>query len=250
MIQIQKHGFMNLFVSGGRIMWKKRTQLLDERIEKESNCLNAKMYFLLSVLTLVSIIVKICYKLPIYVYALELISMVASGSFVIVSELKYGILFLKNKDEGLLAIYYKILSRAMMISFWIIIVGELLYIFVVPRYMEWVISYFVVWGIPAIIMTFFSIKNGWLIWGTKKREKDGKKELKKRTAIGALFYGVFMGFPMTFQEGTFHIEGLLWMLGMAAGWGIPFYLIFAGLMKLAEKGADKKVAEKEIEDEE
>lgn len=241
---------VNPFISGGAIMWKKRTQPLDERIEKESNHMASKIYFLLSVLTIVAIVVKICYKVPVYVYALELISLVASGIYAIVSELKYGILFLKDKDEELMSIHYKILSKAMMISFWIIIVGEFLFVFVVHGYIEWVVLYFVVWGIPAIVMSFFSIKNGWLIWGTKKKEKDGKKELKKRTAIGALFYGVVMGLPMLFKDGVFHIEGLLWVFGMAAGWGIPFYLIFAGFMKLAENRANKNVAKKEIEDEE
>lgn len=55
---------------------------------------------------------------------------------------------LKEKDEELLSIQNKILAKAMMISFWIIIVGEFLFIFVVPGYIEWVELYFVVWGIP------------------------------------------------------------------------------------------------------
>ena len=61
---------------------------------------------------------------------------------------------------------------------------------------------------------------------------------------------MFVGFPMLFQDGVFQPEGLLWVFGLAAGWGIPFYLIFAGFMKLAEKRADKNVGKKEIEDEE
>lgn len=231
-------------------MWNRKKQPVDERIEKESNRLAAKMYYLMTVLTIALLILKLWYKVPVYVYALELISLVASGIYCIVSELKYGILFLKDKDEDLLSIHHKVLTKAMMISFLIITIGELLFIFVAYEYLEWVELYFVVWGIPALISSFFAIKNGWLIWGTKKKEQDGKKELKKRTAIGALFFGIIMGFPMLFQEGAFHPEGLLWILGMAAGWGIPFYLIFAGIMKVSEKMADKKAVKKEIEDEE
>ena len=231
-------------------MWKRKNQPVDERIEKESNRLAAKMYYLMTVLTVAVLVVKLWYKVPVYVYALELISLAASGIYALVSEWKYGILFLKDKDEELLSIHHKVLSKAMMISFWIIIVGELLFIFIANKYMEWVELYFVVWGIPALITTFFSIKNGWIIWGTKKKEQDGKKELKKRTAIGALFFGIIMGFPMLFQDGAFHPEGLLWVFGMAAGWGIPFYLIFAGIMKVSEKMADKKAEKKEVEDEE
>lgn len=231
-------------------MWKRKNQPVDERIEKESNRLAAKMYYLMTVLTVALLIVKLLYKVPMYVYALELISLVTSGIYALVSEWKYGILFLKDKDEELLSIHHKVLSKAMMISFWIIIVGELLFIFIANKYMEWVELYFVVWGIPALIITFLSIKNGWLIWGTKKKEKTGKKELAKRTAIGALFFGLFMGLPMLFQDGAFHPEGLLWVFGMAVGWGIPFYLIFAGIMKVSEKMADKKAEKKDVEDEE
>ena len=231
-------------------MWKRKKQPMDERIEKESNRLSAKMYYLMSALTIVAIIVKMCYRVPVYVYGLELISLAVSGIYAIVSELKYGILFLKDKDEELLSIHYKILSKAMMISFNIIIMGELLFIFIAYKYFGWVALYFAIWGIPALIQSFFSIKNGWLIWGTKKKEVDGKKDFGKRTVIGALFFGLFMGFPRLFLGGVFHPEGLLWVLGISAGWGIPFYLIMTGLMKVSEKMADKKVVKKEIEDEE
>lgn len=231
-------------------MRKNKKQLLDERIEKESNCMSAKMYYLMNVLMVISIAVKLYYKVPLYVYAIELISLTVSVIYCVVFEIKYGILFLKNKDEELLSIHHKILSKGMMINYWIIIIGEFLFIFLVRKYMKWVGLYFVIWGIPALIILYFSIKNGWLIWGTKKKEKDGIKELKKRTAIGAIFFGVIMGFPMLFKDGGFHLEGILWILGMAAGWGIPFYLIFAGIMKMSEKSADKKVDEKVIEDEE
>lgn len=231
------------------MFWKKEKKVVDERIEKESNYMMAKMYYLMSVLTIVSLVVKLCYKVPVYVYGLELISLAANWIFCVVSELKYGILFLKNKDEELLSIHHKILSKAMMISFWIIIIGEFLFVFIGNEFIKWVLLYFVIWGIPALIILFFAIKNGWLIWGTKNKEKNGKKELKKRTAIGAILFGVVMGFPMLFQDGVFHPEGLLWVFGLAAGWGIPFYLMFAGIMKLAEKKADKNVDMKEIEDE-
>ena len=231
-------------------MWKKRKQPVDERIEKESNRISGKMYYVMNLLMIVSIVVKLFYKVPVYVYALELLALAVSGIFFLISEWKYGILFLKEKDEELLSIHYKILSKAMMISFWMIIIGEIPFPLIAIEYMKWTLLYFVIWGIPALIITFFSIKNGWLIWGTKKKEKNGKQELKKRVVIGALFYGLIMGFPELFQDGVFQVKGLLWIFGMAAGWGIPFYLIFAGIMKISEKSADKNVVKKELEYEE
>lgn len=231
-------------------MWKNKKQPVDERIEKESNCISGKMYYLMNILMIASIVVKLFYKVPMYVYALELLALAVSGIFFLVSEWKYGILFLKEKDEELLSIHYKILSKVMMISFWMIIIGEIPFPLIAIEYMKWTLLYFAIWGIPALIITFFSIKNGWLIWGTKKKEKNGKQELKKRVVIGALFYGLIMGFPELFQDGVFQIKGLLWIFGMAAGWGIPFYLIFAGIMKISEKSADKNVVKKELEYEE
>ena len=158
-------------------MWKNKKQPVDERIEKESNRMSAKMYYLMSVLAIVSIVVKVCYKLPVYVYALELISLAVSGIFCVVSELKYGMMFIKNKDEELLSIHYKVLSRAMRIGFWIIIIGEILFMFIAKGYWGWGVLYIAIWG-------------------------------------------------------------------------IPFYLMFVGFMKLAEKRADKNVDKKEREDEE
>lgn len=230
-------------------MWKRKKQIADERIEKESSRIYAKLYYLMSALTVLAIAIKIYYKLPLYMYLLELLSLLVSGVFVIASEVRYGILFLKDKDEVVLAIHNKILAKAMMTSFWIFIVGEFLFTFVVKEYIQWVGVYFVIWGVPALISMFFAIRNGWLIWGSKKKEKTGKKELKGRTAVGALFYGVIMGIPMVFQDDGFHAEGLLWMLGMAVAWGVLFYLMFVGFMKLAEKRADKIVGKKEIENE-
>ncbi|MCR5754564.1 MAG: hypothetical protein K6G30_07125 [Acetatifactor sp.] len=231
-------------------MWKNQKHLLDERIEKESNRLSAKMFYLISILMVASIIAKLYYKVPLYVYTLELISLAVSGIFCIVSEWKHGILLLTKKDEALLSIHHKILAKAFTLSFEIIITGELLFLFVAKEYIKWLGLYLVIWGVPALLITYFSIKNGWFIWGTEKKEKDGKKELKKRTAMGALFFGVFMGFPMLFRGGMFHPEGLLWIFGMAAGWGIPFYLIFTGMMKIAERRADKNIVGKEPADEE
>lgn len=50
---------------------------------------------------------------------------------------------------------------------------------------------------------------------------------------------------MLFKGGVFHPEGILWILGLAVMWGVPFYLIFAGFMKVAEKRADKILEEQE-----
>lgn len=224
---------------------RKEKNIPDERIVKESNHLSAKMYYVVTVLTIISLIVKLVCRLPFYVYTLEILALLASIGYFIVCEMRKGILFVKKTDEALKDIHEEVLTKAMNVSFWILIVGELIYLLIVEKYLIWVFSYIAIWFVPALIITIASIKNGWLIWGTKKREVEGTKSLKKRVAIGALFYGVIVGFPVFYYDGSFHAEGILWMLGLAAVWGVLFYLLFAGFMKVAEKKANKDLKEQE-----
>lgn len=228
-------------------MWKKKNkQPVDERLEMESNRLAAKMFYVMALLAIISLVVKIICKLPIKVYALEILALAAGSIFALVCELKKGILFIK-KDEVLQTIHEAVLAKAMMVMFWIFLFGDVVFLFVSGEYYFWVLANFAVVMIPALVITIASVKNGWLIWGSKKREVEGKKNFKWRVAIGALFYGVFMSFPKLYHDGAFHAEGILWVLGMAAGWGILFYVLFMAAMKIAEKKADKKLKEKEDE---
>lgn len=230
-------------------MWNKK-KVTDERILKESNALSAKMFYVITLLTVIVLVVKLVCRLPLYVFGLEIIALVASVVYAVVSEGSKGILFLKEKDAELQTIHEGILAKAMMINFFTIIVGELLYLFLAEEYVVWVLSYFAIWLVPALIITVASIKYGWLIWGGKKRETEGKKNFKLRVVLGALVYGLIMGFSHLYHDGAFHAEGILWVLGMAALWGIPFYLIFVGIMKVSENKADKNLKDKELQSEE
>lgn len=230
-------------------MWKKK-QPVDERIQKESNKLSAKMYYLLTALTLMLLVVKVCSKVPFQVYLLEIITLLIGTIYLAAMEMKNGILFVKERDEVLTTLHEANLANAMNIEFMVLVFGELLFMFLLEEYFLWLPAYFLVWLPPALIITIASIKNGWIIWGTKKREKEGRKDFKKRVAIGSLFYGVIVGGPMLFKDGVFYPAGILWILGLAAFWGILFYLLMSGMMKVAEKRADQKlkVEEEEIEE--
>ena len=110
--------------------------------------------------------------------------------------------------------------------------------------------YLAVWFVPAIVITVFTLKKGWMIWGSKKREAVGKKAFGKRVVIASLFYGLIMGLPELIKHGIFYAKGWLMILGMAAMWGILFYFAMLGLIKFSEKKADKLVQEKEESNEE
>lgn len=216
-------------------------QLKDERITNASAKLTAKMFWLTSALLVISLITKLIFKQPIQIFALELLCLVGSFGYLFFAKINKGILLVKQYDEALLEIHNSILSKGFMIDFWILIIGELILILTDFPHILWYVPYLIIWGIPALIITFFSIKNGWLIWGSKKREKVGKKSLIKRVIIGSLFYGIIVGAPMIYSDGIFHPEGIKYVLGMSISWGVIFYFAFSFLMNLSEKKANKQL---------
>lgn len=246
---------------------KNQNQVKDERIEKESNKLTAPMFYLFSLELLACLIVKLVLGEPWYNFVIEIACLVPSWGYVLIKRAQNGILVIKEKDDALLTIRNAILSKAFMISFYVIIVGELFYMFAVTDYfsrygiipsdeeiwtrdMTWMFVYLVVWFVPAIIITVFTLKKGWLIWGSKKREATGKKNFGIRVIIGSLFYGLIMGLPELIEHGIFYVKGWLMILGLAVFWGILFYFAMLGVMKYSEKKADKAVEEQEAQDEE
>jgi len=246
---------------------KKQTQVKDERIEKESNQLTAPIFYLFSAELLACLILKLVLGEPWYNFILEIACLVPAWAYVLVKRAQNGILVLKEKDDALLTIRNAILSKAFMISFFVIIIGEMLYMFAVTDYfsrygiiqpdvegwtkeLTWMLVYLAVWFVPALIFTIFTLKKGWMIWGSKKREVTGKKEFAKRTVIGSLFFGLIMGVPELIKNGIFYAKGWLMILGMSVFWGVLFYFTMIGMIKYSEKKADKAVQEQEGADEE
>lgn len=220
---------------------KKEKRRPDERIEKESNVLAAKMFYVITPLLVISLIVKLVCRLPFQVYVLELLCLLVSVGYFFVQEIGKGILLVREKDEALLEIHRAVLSRAFMIDFWLLIVGELVYIYAVKDYFWWVLPYMAAWLLPGLVITIASIRQGWLVRSVKKQEKGGKKNFLVSVIIGAAMFGILSGFPEFYHDGAFHAEGLLYMLGMGAGWGILYYFAMSGFIRKSEKRADKRL---------
>lgn len=213
----------------------------DERLEKESNELTAKMFYVITFLLLISLIVKLVCRLPYKVFILEIICLLASGIYFFAQEIGKGILGVRQKDEALSEIHRGILSKAFMIDFELLMTGELIYIFAVKDYFVWVLSYIAAWLIPALVITIASITKGWLIRVGKAQGKKGKKSFLISVILGSAAFGILMGFSDFYHDGAFHAEGLLSIIGMGAGWGILFYILMNFLIKKAEKHADKRM---------
>jgi hypothetical protein len=236
------------------IMWKKKMNVSDERIEKESNKLISKQFYVMLVLVILVMFVKVICRLPFYMYLLEAVALLAMVLYVVINEGSQGIIFMKDRDESIQAIHEGVLSKAYNLAFNIIVEGELLVLFLVlifaREYFFWILSYFVIWVPSALWITIAAMKKGWFIWGSRKKETEGKKNLGIRTAIGAICFGVIMTVLKAISHGGFQVSDIGMIFALAAGWGIPFYLIFTIGMKISEKKADKLVGEEKESDEE
>lgn len=222
----------------------------DERLEKESNVLIAKMFYVITFLLLVSLIVKLVCQLPFQVYALEVLCLLSSMAYFFVQEIRKGILGVGEKDEALREIHRSVLSKAFLIDFWLLIVGELIFTYVVKDYFNWVLSYVIAWVLPGLVITIASIKKGWLIHADKEQRKEGQKSFIIRVILGSLVYGILMGFSDLYHDGAFHAEGILSILGLGAVWGLIFYFGMTLISRLSTKQADKRLKSAEDNDEE
>ena len=120
----------------------------DERIEKESNMLTAKMFWVITPLLVISLIVKLVCALPWYLYALEILLLAVGGVYVLVQELRNGILFAGRRDAALAEIHNRILTTGFLIDFYGMVVGEFILmavlVFVVKSYFWWSLSYLLI----------------------------------------------------------------------------------------------------------
>lgn len=226
-------------------MFKRKPKVVDERIEKESNKLSARMYVLMLVLTNACLIFKITKGLPFYLYALEIIIELTMILYFLVKESQSGILFMNKRDEATQTLHEGVLAKAFNIAFNIVVEGEFLLMFGLliwaKEYFFWVLSYLVIWVPAALIITVLSIKRGWLVWGSKKKEQEGTKAFGKRVVFGSLGYGCFMSVFFMIMTGEISLKLLALIPIMAAMWGIPFYFIMLLFVKKAEKQADKQL---------
>jgi|BioPla2DNA2_1021312.scaffolds.fasta_scaffold30799_2 hypothetical protein len=212
----------------------------DERINKELEKLNASLYFLIILLSVLLMLIKYFFITKnIYFFLLEIISIVASLGYIIVRSIIGSIPLFKSDDNVIKELQRRFRAHGMAISFFTYIIGEFLLMAFFPEYTSITVLYFPVWMIPAIIITIYTVKKGLLILGSKKREKMALSKLRKNTFLGSLFFGIFCGWDYLWENGSFQAVGILWCLGLAIGWGIPFYFIMKYLLIKSEKNADK-----------
>jgi len=231
----------------------------DERIEKESNQLVGKLFYAVCGLLIASIAVKCYFKLPFYVYALEIVSLAAGIACFLIREMRDGILFIVNRDAILKELHRKAQTKALAVQFWLMVVGCVpvilcAYIEPLEQYFWWFVVYFLIMIPAALIITVATLKKGWLVWGSKKQEAVGKKRLVLSAVLAGVIYVVLMeafdGFKNLYHDGAFHVEGVLWIVGVGTLFGVLYYFVMLAFFKISEKNANKRLKEVGAETEE
>lgn len=223
-------------------MWKQERPIQDERITKQTNALVARLLPLMLLLQTIVLLAKLLLGGGMTCLPDAAALAVGAGLAAILLTVK-GVW--RAEDEALQEIRDTCLSIAFTAMFAVLLVGEFIGVMLDEAHTAWYAPTVLVWFIPALILTVQFIRRGLFHWGGRQAEKNGQKRLAISTAIGALFFGVVMGADACFVDGAFEPRGLLTVLGMAASWGVMFYLLMTLMLKVGGKQADKKVAEAE-----
>lgn len=214
-------------------------KIADERISRGQNRFAAHGYWLMLGLQAAVLAFKLVLGAPLIACVLDFaVLCIGIGGMVLLRSLK-GLW--SRGDEVLRQMDEELLAKLFMVLFWLVVVGEFVLFFADGANWRWYVPYIAVWGIAALYVVFRSLRSGLVVWGGKKAEITGKHQLMKRTAVGALLFGIVMGGPDCFREGAFQLSGMWKVLGMAACWGVLFYLGMVLFLKLGEKSADQLV---------
>ena len=226
-----------------------KKKVVDERIQKASNALLAKFYWITLGLQAIVLAVKLCLQAELIQWALDGIIILAGlGVMAVMRSIKglWG-----KKDVALKEMDNSVLSTSFGTMLWVALLGSLLLMFGNGEENAlWYGSTMLPVLMASGIYTVLAIKRGLLLWGGERNKGSAKPRLRKSTALGALVYGAIMAAPDCFRYGEFQVEGLIKLVLMAAVWGLLFYGLMVLVINRGEKAADKAVEEVEADAEE
>ena len=223
--------------------WKREQKpAMDERIQKESNKLLSKLFYLLNAILLVVLVIKLVQGVHWGLMCLDILCLAVGSVWVIVQQTRKGIFLLREKDEVLTEVHQGVLAKGYLLQTSILLYGELVCMYLYRDDMGWCSLYFFTWIIPIWIYVVASIKNSWIQWGGKKRQTVGKKLSKKTCAIAGVLYGVlwaFMEYPEWLEDGVVSFKELIWIPIDMFAFAVLMYFILNFLVDMGEKRANK-----------
>ncbi|MCL2257785.1 MAG: hypothetical protein FWC14_06320 [Candidatus Bathyarchaeota archaeon] len=179
----------------------------DERIQKGLAQNIAPMYFILLILTTLSLIIKMTLKLHPVFYMIEIIALIVSPTYYIITNAQKNILFVKETDEAITNIKNATKNNSYNLHFWIFLIGGIILgvsQFFYPIFLEGtalqtflsassMLSYLFLGGIPLSVASKKSHKAGLLVaWNSEKSKTTILKKLKQYYTAQAVCSGVII----------------------------------------------------------
>lgn len=226
-----------------------KKKIVDERVQKESNAVLARLYWLALALQAVVLAVKLCMGAELLQWALDGVVILSGLGVMAVMRSIKGLWC--EKDEVLREMDNSVLSTSFGTMLWVALLGSLLLMFGnseenAPWYGSTMLPVLIASGVYTVL----AIKRGLLLWGGERNKGSAKPRLRKATTLGALLFGIVMGAPDCFIDGVFQLKGLVKIILMAAMWGLMFYGMMVLAINRGEKAADKTMEEVEADAEE
>ncbi|MDR2203824.1 MAG: hypothetical protein LBE76_05960 [Nitrososphaerota archaeon] len=237
-------------------------KIKDERIQKSTSQINAPMYYIILILTTISLTMKIALQLNPLTYVLEIIALISSLTYYTLSLTRKNMLFIKETDEVITDIKNSIKSNSYELCIIIFIVGQtILFIswFIYPlipiQQVLSILSYTVMVVITSSYTSSKLTKKGLLVtWRSEKEKITIIKNQKifstvySTVSIIILVVGIYLG-----HIGYISPNWSSTIIGVALGSCIIPVILFFNFKKtvlLNEKNANKEVtlAENSIED--
>lgn len=218
--------------------WKKGFN--DERKNKENNSILAQGFDIFTLFILVCGIFKyVKMTHATHDFYVEIVTLLIGGGFVIYKLLGNQLLGKRNLDQYAQEVKdsYKAIGFAIyLIS---ILIGEFLYYYI-SKNMGVSGLYLLVWIIPTLCCSWKMMRKSTLVTGTENNKKITLKILKRRTAIGSVFFGICLCGNDVYYDNSFHVSGILWMIYAMLAFGFIFYLLFKQILMVNDKKESKQ----------
>ncbi|MGL4991480.1 MAG: hypothetical protein ACRC57_10040 [Sarcina sp.] len=232
----------------------------DERIEKQTNELYFKAYFITQIIAIISLGQFASPLNKWWYFNIQFLVLVIFNIYTAI-KLKANNLEFKSiftpQDECILEIRNKIFKKSYLFMFKIILLIEfIIVVFVLNPYINIFISKetptqiglniisfalgsVAIWFIPALYVTLSSIKRGLFVKQVTSDNKNKKNFNKKKFRLRCFYMGIFFSMFQFITKPIFTLPSILGALFAGIFFGVFFYFAMIAMMKLGEHMANK-----------
>jgi len=185
-------------------------KIKDERIQRGIAQNTAPMYKVLLILTTLSLIIKIALKLHPILYTVEIIALITSLFYYVITTTHKKVLLTKETDEAITNIKNLAKNNSYQLHFWIFIFGQMILCILILIYPFYILNpkesgpSIIIPGLSLIVYIFIGViplsyaskkshKQGLLVaWNSEKSKTTTLKKLKLYFTIQAICSGTLV----------------------------------------------------------